>query len=69
MLGNESEGWGPMGSMQPSMKFLLMSGTNLLGSTATVLPNPLQLEHAPIGELKEKFCGSRDSYDMWHLEQ
>ena len=34
-----------------------------------MVPNPLQLEHAPDGELNEKLCGSRSSYDKSHLAQ
>ena len=46
-----------------------MSGTNFLGSIDTMVPNPLQLEHAPDGELNEKLCGSRSSYDKSHVAQ
>ena len=34
-----------------------------------MVPNPLQLEHAPDGELNEKLCGSRSSYDKSHFAQ
>ena len=58
-----------MGSTQPSSRLLSISNTNLFGSTDIIVPKPLHSVQAPIGELNEKFCGSRDSYDISHCEQ